>query len=119
MAKFQIDIVGLKVYAHHGVLEFEKALGQEFFIDTSVTVEAGLNDKLEEAVSYADLAELLVTDAKQNPVDLLETLAFRLHSKLLGFSPRVLSASVTIHKPNAPIELEFQDVSVTYSGGIS
>ena len=119
MAKFQIDIVGLKVYAHHGVLDFEKALGQEFFIDASVMVEAGLNDKLEEAVSYADLAELLVTDAKQNPVDLLETLAFRLHSKLLSFSPRVLSASVTIHKPNAPIELEFQDVSVTYAGGIS
>jgi dihydroneopterin aldolase len=119
MAKFQINIVGLKVYAHHGVLEFERALGQEFFIDASVMVEAGLNDKLEEAVSYADLAELLVTDAKQNPVDLLETLAFRLHSKLLAFSPRVLSAAVTVHKPNAPIELEFQDVSVTYSGGIS
>jgi hypothetical protein len=30
-----------------------------------------------------------------------------------------LSASVTVHKPNAPIELEFQDVSVTYSGGAS
>jgi len=119
MAKFQIDIVGLKVYAHHGVLEFEKALGQEFFIDAKVIVEAGLNDNLEEAVSYADLAELLTSDAKQNSVDLLETLAFRLHSKLLAFSPRVLSASVTIHKPNAPIELEFQDVSVTYSGGAS
>lgn len=119
MAKFQIDLVGLKVYAHHGVLDFEKALGQEFFIDASVTVEAGLNDKLDEAVSYADLADLLVSDAKQDPVDLLETLAHRLHAKLLAFSPRVLSASVTVHKPNAPIELEFRDVSVTYSGGAS
>ena len=117
MAKFQIDIVGLKVYAHHGVLDFERALGQEFIIDARVNVEAGLNDKLEEAVSYADLAELLVSDAKQNPVNLLETLAVRLHTKLVAFSPRILSATVTIHKPSAPIELEFQDVSVTYSGG--
>lgn len=117
MAEFQINIVGLKFYAHHGVLDFEKALGQEFIIDASVIVEAGLNDSLDEAVSYADLATLLVSDAKQNPVNLLETLAFRLHEKLMAFSPRVLSASVTVHKPSAPIELEFEDVSVTYSGG--
>lgn len=116
MAKFQIDILGLKVYAHHGVLDFEKALGQEFFIDATVHVEAGEDDALAEAVSYADLAELLVSDAKQNPVNLLETLALRLHGKLMAFSPRVLSASVTVHKPSAPIELEFEDVSVTYSG---
>lgn len=117
MAEFRIEIVGLKVYAHHGVLGFEKALGQEFIIDATVWVEAGLNDNLDESVSYADLAELLVSDAKQNPVNLIETLAYRLHSKLVGFSPRVLKASVTVHKPHAPIELEFQDVSVTYSGG--
>lgn len=117
MAKFRIDISGLKVYAHHGVLDFERALGQEFFLDVSVEVEAGLNDNLEESVSYADLAELLVSDAKQNPVNLIETLAHRLHAKLMAFSPRILSASVTVHKPSAPIDLEFENVSVTYSGG--
>jgi dihydroneopterin aldolase len=50
-------------------------------------------------------------------VNLIETLAHRLHSKLIAFSPRILSASVTVHKPSAPIELEFENVSVTYSGG--
>ena len=117
MAKFRIDITGLKVYAHHGVLDFERALGQEFLIDATVMVEAGLNDQLDESVSYAELAELLVSDAKQNPVNLIETLAHRLHSKLLAFSPRIVRASVTVHKPNAPIELDFENVSVTYSGG--
>lgn len=119
MAKFQIEIIGLRVYAHHGVLDFEKALGQEFIIDASLWVEAGDNDELSEAVSYADLAELLVADAKRNPVNLLETLAYRLHGKLIAFSPRVISAAVTIHKPSAPIDLEFEDVRVTYSGGAS
>lgn len=117
MPKFQIELHGLKVYAHHGVLEFERALGQEFVIDAFVEVEAGLNDDLSESVSYATIAELLVTNAKQNPVNLLETLAHRLHSAILELSPRIILASVTIHKPHAPIDIEFEDVTVSYFGG--
>ena len=117
MAMFEISIRGLKVFAHHGVLDFERALGQEFFIDALVVVDAELDDEITGTVSYAELADILVRDAKQNPVSLLETLAVRLHSKLLSHSPRILSASVTIHKPNAPIDLEFDDVSVTFTGG--
>lgn len=117
MAQFEIKIQGLKVFAHHGVFEFERALGQEFILDATLTVESGLNDELDESVSYALVAEVLVRDAKSNPVNLLETLAHRLHGKLMELSPRILSATVTVHKPNAPIELEFSDVSVSYSAG--
>jgi dihydroneopterin aldolase len=117
MANFEIKLDGLKVYAHHGVFEFERALGQEFILDATLTVESGLNDELDESVSYALVAETLVQDAKSNPVNLLETLAHRLHTKLMGLSPRILTATVTVHKPNAPIDLEFTDVSVSYSGG--
>lgn len=117
MPKFQIEIHGLRVFAHHGVLEFERALGQEFVIDAFVEVEAGLNDDLNESVSYATIAELLVSNAKQNPVNLLETLAYRLHSAVMELSPRVILASVTVHKPNAPIDTEFKDVTVSYFGG--
>lgn len=117
MPKFQIEIHGLTVFAHHGVLEFERALGQEFLIDAFVEVEAGLNDEISESVSYATIAELLVSNAKQNPVNLLETLAYRLHRAVIELSPRVIMASITVHKPNAPIDTEFKDVTVTYSGG--
>lgn len=117
MAMFEIRIEGLRVYAHHGVFEFEKALGQEFILDATLSVESGLNDNLDESVSYAAVAEILVQNAKANPVNLLETLAHRLHSRVMEISPRILHATVTVHKPNAPIELEFNDVSVSYSGG--
>jgi 7,8-dihydroneopterin aldolase/epimerase/oxygenase len=117
MAKFEIRVEGLKVFAHHGVFEFEKALGQEFVLDAWLTVESGLNDKLDESVSYALVAEVLTGDAKANPVNLLETLAHRLHSRVMEISPRILHATITVHKPNAPIDLEFSDVSVSYSGG--
>lgn len=116
MAEFEIAIRGLEVYAHHGVLQFERDLGQIFIIDATLTLEAGISDELEESVSYADIAELIADDVKQNPVNLIESLAYRLHAKVMARSPRVKRAEITVHKPNAPIELKFEDVFVTYRG---
>lgn len=50
MAKFEIAIQGLKVYGHHGVLQFERDLGQYFVIDANVLVDAGTSDELSESV---------------------------------------------------------------------
>jgi dihydroneopterin aldolase len=117
----KISIRGLKVYAHHGVFEFERAYGQDFFIDADVWIDgkaAAANDDLAQTVNYGELANALVADAKTNPVDLLETLASRLLALIMGFGGGdqtgiVKKAKVTVHKPNAPIEHEFADVSVT------
>lgn len=117
----KISIRGLKVYAHHGVFEFEKAYGQDFFIDADVWIDAAAaaaNDDLAQTVNYGELANALVADAKTNPVDLLETLASRLLALVMGFGGGdqtgiVKKAKVTVHKPNAPIDHEFADVSVT------
>jgi dihydroneopterin aldolase len=46
------------------------------------------------------------------PVNLLETLATRLADACLADS-RVVAATVTVHKPQAPIPLQFVDVAVT------
>ncbi|NBU23003.1 MAG: dihydroneopterin aldolase [Actinobacteria bacterium] len=116
MAKFEIAIQGLKVWGHHGVLQFEKDLGQFFVIDANLVVEAGIDDELAQSVSYAEIAELIAKDVQQNPVNLIETLAMRLHAAVMEFSPRILSAKITVHKPNAPINLEYEDVLVSYSG---
>jgi dihydroneopterin aldolase/2-amino-4-hydroxy-6-hydroxymethyldihydropteridine diphosphokinase len=47
-----------------------------------------------------------------DPVDLLETLADRIASAVLR-DDRVLAVTVTVHKPQAPIAIAFDDVSVT------
>ncbi|MEN9713599.1 MAG: hypothetical protein RLZZ164_263 [Actinomycetota bacterium] len=120
----KISIRGLKVYAHHGVFQFERDLGQDFYIDCDVWVDAeaaAANDDLAQTVNYGQLADALVADAKQNPVDLLETLAERLLALVLDFGGGAVTgivrkAKITVHKPNAPIEHEFADVSVTVKG---
>lgn len=119
----KIKIKGLRVYAHHGVFDFERQNGQDFYIDVTVWVDgkSTLTDDLNHTVHYGDLAKALVEAAKSQPVDLIETLAQRLLDLTLNFGGGSLSglvkkAKVTVHKPNAPIPYDFQDVSVTLKG---
>ena len=65
-----------------------------------------------DTVHYGELAEALVKIVAGEPVNLIETLADRLASACLADS-RVGAATVTVHKPGAPIPHEFADVAVT------
>jgi len=119
----KIKIKGLRVFAHHGVFDFERQNGQDFYIDVTIWVsgKSRLTDDLNHTVHYGDLAKLLVEAAKREPVDLIETLAQRLLDISLNFgggsvSGLVQKAKVTVHKPNAPIPYDFDDVAVTLKG---
>jgi len=113
----KIEIKGLRVFAHHGVFDFERQNGQDFYIDAAVWVDgdkAAFSDDLSHTVHYGDLAKGLVELAESEPVDLLETLAQRLLDYCLNFGGGIVDqAAVTVHKPNAPIPYEFADVSVS------
>ena len=115
--RHKIAIEGLRVFAHHGVFDFERQNGQDFYIDATVWIEgnaAVFSDDLSKTVHYGDLAKGIVELTKNEPVDLLETLAQRLLDFCLNFGHGiVLKANVTVHKPNALIPYEFKDVSVT------
>jgi dihydroneopterin aldolase len=118
----KIKLTGLRVFAHHGVFDFERQNGQDFYIDATVWVDNKVlqfSDDLSLTVHYGDLAKAIVDNVKNNPVDLLETLAQRLLELLLnwgGPASPVVKAKVTVHKPNAPITYEFEDVLVTVKG---
>ena len=115
--RHKISITGLRVFAHHGVFDFERQNGQDFYIDASIWVDgdkAAFSDDLNHTANYGDLAKGLVELTKNNPVDLLETLAQRLLDYALNFGGgKVLKAKITVHKPGAPIPYEFEDVSIT------
>jgi dihydroneopterin aldolase len=55
---------------------------------------------------------------RDEPVNLLETLAVRLADVCLA-DRRVAAATVTVHKPQAPIPLPFDDVAVIVRRGRS
>ncbi len=111
----QITLTGLRVRGHHGVFEHERRDGQDFLVDATLELDtrpAAATDDLARTVHYGELAEGLAAVIAGEPVDLLETLVQRLADVCLA-DPRVEAATVTVHKPQAPIPLSFQDVAVT------
>lgn len=111
----RIRIQGLHVRANHGVHDYERRDGQDFYVDAEVwtdTRRAAASDDVEDTVHYGRLMRALHRSASEEPVDLLETLAERLVAVCFGFAG-AQAARITIHKPNAPVELEFGDISVS------
>ena len=69
-------------------------------------------DDVTSTVHYGHLADRLVEIVGGEPVNLIETLADRLALACLD-DRRVSAATVTVHKPQAPIAHAFTDVAVT------
>jgi len=111
----EIRLSGLRVRGHHGVYDFERREGQDFVVDVRLELDLGAavaSDDVADTVHYGELAGKLADVVGGEPVDLIETLAGRLLDVCLA-DGRVVSAEVTVHKPQAPIPHEFADVAVT------
>jgi dihydroneopterin aldolase len=111
----RIELRGLTVRGRHGVYDFERSQGQDFRIDITLDLDlepAAASDDVADTVHYGELAERLAAVVAGEPVNLIETLADRLAAVCMA-EPRVEVATVTVHKPQAPIEHEFTDVAVT------
>jgi 7,8-dihydroneopterin aldolase/epimerase/oxygenase len=111
----RITLTGLRSYGRHGVFDFERAEGQEFVVDVTLELDlaaAAASDDVAETVHYGELADRLVAIVVGPPVALIETLADRLVAACLD-DVRVAVATVTVHKPHAPIAHTFTDVAVT------
>lgn len=108
-----ITLTGVRATGYHGVFDFERREGQEFVVDAELHVRRpSLEDDLATTVDYGGLAAALVAGVERDPVDLIETLAGRLVDACLA-DPLVEQATITVHKPRAPIAVPFGDVAVT------
>lgn len=115
MADDVITLIGVRAEGTHGVLPAERATPQTFVVDARMSVDlsdACRSDDLADTVSYAQIAERIVSVVKGEHCDLIERLAQRIADAIL-LSYRVTAVEVTVHKPDAPIAVPFGDVSVT------
>jgi dihydropteroate synthase len=111
----RVELRGLRVAGRHGVFAHERADGQVFVVDATLEFDTGraaATDELADTVDYGGLAQDLAAVVAGDPVNLIETLADRLVAVCLR-DRRVSTAEVTVHKPSAPIPLDFADVAVT------
>lgn len=111
----RIGLHGLRATGHHGVHAEERASGQPFVIDVLLEVDtraAAASDEVTDTVHYGELAHDVVAVVEGEPVNLIETLAARIVDVCLQ-RPLVASVEVTVHKPEAPVGVPFDDVTLT------
>lgn len=111
-----ITLRGLRARGFHGVFEAERRDGQDFVTDVVLHLDtrpAAAADDLGLTAHYGQVADTVVRLVTGEPVDLIETLAERIAQAVLTEQAVVLSVEVTVHKPQAPIDHDFQDAAVT------
>ena len=112
----QIRVTGIKAFGYHGVLPHEATDGQEFTVDLLLTLDlraASLSDDLNATINYADLAKIAHDNIVGDRVQLIERLAGKIAEEISSAYSQITSVSVTVHKPHAPVTVDFEDISVT------
>ena len=110
----RIELRGLRVRGHHGVYEHERRDGQDFVVDITVWMDltaAARSDRLEDTLDYGAPAQRAAAIVGGPPCNLIEAVAGRVADDVFA-DVRVHTVEVVLHKPQAPIPLEFADVAV-------
>ncbi len=111
----RVALRGLRARGHHGVFQREREKGQTFVVDLTLSLDtrpAAAGDDLAKTVHYGIVAEEVVAVVEGEPVDLIETLAERIAQVCLEHAG-VQEVEVCVHKPEAPITVPFDDVTIT------
>lgn len=110
----RISITGIHARGVHGVLESEHHQPQDFYVDVSLWFDsrvAAATDDLTVTVNYAEVTTKVLNVVSGESVALIERLANRIAMSVLS-DERISAVQVTVHKPQAPLPVEFTDVSV-------
>ena len=100
-----LELEGMEFRAHHGCLERERIVGNDFVVDFRGEIDmsaAAERDNLEDAVNYALIYEA-VAEEMRNPSDLLEHVAGRIVNVLANRFPEFVSFSVRVSKKRPPV----------------
>ena len=99
----RILLAGMVFYGRHGTLRAERELGQPFVVDVELRLDlrpAGLSDKLEETVDYAEVHRQAKEIVEGASVNLTETVAERIANAIPEAHPLVEAVRVKVAKPN-------------------
>lgn len=116
----EIRIENLEVYAHHGVFPEENEKGQSFFVNAVLytdTEKAGRTDELSFSTHYGEVCHFITKWMKEHTYKLIEAVAENVAKEILLRYSLVKAIDLEIRKPQAPIGLPFESVSVKIHRG--
>lgn len=110
-----VTIKGITATGNHGVFDHERRDGQTFVVDVELVLDiaaAAATDDLAQTVNYGEVAADVVAVVQGEPRNLIETVAQQVADACLSYD-RVQQVTVTLHKPEAPVGVPFEDVLIT------
>ena len=114
----RVEVRGLVIPVRVGVLPHEKAEPRRLVVDLDLWVgdlrPAGVSDRLEDTVDYADLCETIRTACAERHFQLIEAVAEQIAGVCLNH-PRVARAGVRVAKPGAVAAAEEVAVRIARS----
>ena len=109
-----VEVNGLSLFTHVGVTVAEREVGQRLILDLRLElgeVDATVTDRLEDTVDYGRVCEVAALVATQRSDKTLERLGAAVADRLLhDFGAQAVSVKAS--KPEPPIALPVEDVSV-------
>ena len=115
-----IRIKGLQIFAHHGVYEFEKTQGQLFVVNAVLYTDlskAGASDRLEESTHYGEVCRQIEKSLTEQSYDLIEKAAGKAIEDILQSFPLIDEVTLELNKPQAPVAMKFENLSVEMTRG--
>jgi dihydroneopterin aldolase len=110
----QIEVKGIRLYAHHGCMAEEAAIGSHYEVD--VTVDARLeasvqSDQLADTADYVHINRIVKEEMAVRS-QLLEHVGGRIMERVLGELPLVTRVHLRVCKLNPPINGDVERVCV-------
>ncbi len=115
MGKIKVD--NIRVYAHHGCLSQETAIGSEYRVDVRIDADLtkpSISDTLSDTVDYVHINKI-VTDEMAVASKLLEHVAQRILNRIFSEIILVTAAEVAVSKINPPIGGDVEMVTIILS----
>ncbi|HEY3250387.1 MAG TPA: dihydroneopterin aldolase [Ignavibacteria bacterium] len=113
-----IRINNARFYAHHGVLDAERANGGLFEIDAEMTCDvtaAEAEDNLKKTLDYEKAYKFIKDVVSGSKFFLIEALAFNIADSIIRNFSVVQKVTIKVRKPNPPLGGVVDSVEVEHS----
>lgn len=106
----KITLTGMRFFAFHGCLDWERQHGNDFQVDLECSLDLGkaaASDCLEDSIDYSELYRTVCTEMEK-PSNLLEHVAARIGTAIKAKFPQICCCAVTVTKFNPPYDGKYE-----------
>lgn len=116
----EININNLHIHGYIGDTDVEKEIGQNLDVNVRYHLRddiGSIDDDIKKTVDYVEVISLISDYISNSKCNLIETAAYDLATDILVKNDLIKDITVTLHKPNAPIDFSFDDIYVSHTIG--